>query len=343
MTLSHFLIFVDPKRYFQIEKSDDPFLGQKAKLSGRVVRVDGQEIGTTLQVILWASKSELSSFNRSDFTAVLVTTTDKKGYFYGNYPKGTFKTAYGGVSAGKTAPVPVRLREDGTFPEHVILAFDELDIQEDEEDCSCAPETPRLPDEDDMLNSPGSFSEDIGGGKCVNFTIPNRTLEEYNYFKVVRTTEPEIKGTTIEDDDKEIPSNIWSVLVGLLAKNQGTAASILQPEVHTVNVNTARMMKASTATANAVNGLGNFALQSDLSVKDFKNLAKDPDGFPKNLMVAERAATLKKAKVLLHLFNKNYGGREWLTAKNPVDWDDEPTFYQATTIAHGHLLRFKQV
>ena len=47
-----FLIYVEPKKYFEIEKSDDPFLGQKAKLSGRVVRVDGEEIGTTLQVIL---------------------------------------------------------------------------------------------------------------------------------------------------------------------------------------------------------------------------------------------------------------------------------------------------
>ncbi|NQY79762.1 MAG: hypothetical protein HRT47_05565 [Candidatus Caenarcaniphilales bacterium] len=310
------------------------------------MRVDGEEIGTTLQVILWASKSELKTFNRTDFTAVLVTTTDKKGYFFAEYPKGTFKTAFGGVSAGKTAPVPVKLREDGTFPEHVILAFDELDLEEDDSDCSCAPETPRLPDEDDMLNSPGSFSEDIGGGKCVNFTIPNRTLEEYNYYKVVRTTEPQIKGTTIEDDDKEIPSNIWSVLVGLLGKTQsGTGMSVLMPEMHALNTNSRMMMATgTTATSNLSSNLNNFAAQSDLSVKDFKNLAKDPDGFtPRNLMVAERAATFKKAKTLLHLFNKDYGGRDWLTAKNPVDWDEEPTFYQATTIAHGHLLRFKQV
>ena len=31
-----------------------------------------------------------------------------------------------------------------------------------------------------------------------------------------------------------------------------------------------------------------------------------------------------------------------MTCKNPVDWDEEPAIYQACTIAHGHLLRFKQ-
>ncbi|MGE3510189.1 MAG: hypothetical protein AB7N65_15055, partial [Vicinamibacterales bacterium] len=32
-----------------------------------------------------------------------------------------------------------------------------------------------------------------------------------------------------------------------------------------------------------------------------------------------------------------------LQASNPVDWDATPTFFEAATIAHGHLLHFKQV
>ena len=35
-------------------------------------------------------------------------------------------------------------------------------------------------------------------------------------------------------------------------------------------------------------------------------------------------------------------GRRRLDADNVIDWDDDPTIYQAVTIAHGHLLRFKQ-
>src|SRR5262249_8343398 len=36
-------------------------------------------------------------------------------------------------------------------------------------------------------------------------------------------------------------------------------------------------------------------------------------------------------------------GRMELDSNNPVDWDSTPTFYEASTIAHGHLLHFKQV
>src|SRR5262245_8392430 len=32
-----------------------------------------------------------------------------------------------------------------------------------------------------------------------------------------------------------------------------------------------------------------------------------------------------------------------LQASNPVDWDSTPTFFEAATIAHGHLLHYKQV
>ena len=40
---------------------------------------------------------------------------------------------------------------------------------------------------------------------------------------------------------------------------------------------------------------------------------------------------------------KTVPGRGALTVANSVDWDSSATFYQATTIAHGHLLTFKQV
>lgn len=36
-------------------------------------------------------------------------------------------------------------------------------------------------------------------------------------------------------------------------------------------------------------------------------------------------------------------GRSRLGADNAVDWDSTPTLYEATTVAHGHLLHFKQV
>jgi hypothetical protein len=45
-----------------------------------------------------------------------------------------------------------------------------------------------------------------------------------------------------------------------------------------------------------------------------------------------------------HLANgvRRAPGRAQLDSVNPVDWDSTPTFYEAATIAHGHLLHFKQ-
>ena len=40
---------------------------------------------------------------------------------------------------------------------------------------------------------------------------------------------------------------------------------------------------------------------------------------------------------------KKAPGRAVLDAANPIDWDDTPTFFQAAEVAHGHLLRYKQI
>src|SRR5205823_2129234 len=75
-----------------------------------------------------------------------------------------------------------------------------------------------------------------------------------------------------------------------------------------------------------------------------KSIATNPDGFtPQTLLTAERSSALRQLNVFIDVLRKNYPGRADLNTQNPVDWDETPTFYQATTIAHGHLLHFKQV
>jgi hypothetical protein len=43
------------------------------------------------------------------------------------------------------------------------------------------------------------------------------------------------------------------------------------------------------------------------------------------------------------LITRTRDGRVIMNKTTPVDWDDTPTFYQAASISHGHLLHFKQV
>ena len=60
-------------------------------------------------------------------------------------------------------------------------------------------------------------------------------------------------------------------------------------------------------------------------------------------MTAERLSSHQLLKDLLRAHRGQAAGRAPLDEQNPVDWDDTPTFYQATTIAHGHILQFRQV
>ena len=67
----------------------------------------------------------------------------------------------------------------------------------------------------------------------------------------------------------------------------------------------------------------------------------------KNSADTRAAAAVAKAETIAEAEaakakNKSLG-RTLLDANNPVDWDSTPTFYEAATVAHGHLLHFKQV
>src|SRR5262249_58296013 len=64
-----------------------------------------------------------------------------------------------------------------------------------EDPCDCTPAPPRTPEPDDLGQFPERFSGDVGG-RCVDFTVPNRVIDEVLYFKVVRVTEPEVEGTS---------------------------------------------------------------------------------------------------------------------------------------------------
>jgi hypothetical protein len=56
------------------------------------------------------------------------------------------------------------------------------------EDCACPEAPPRTPDLNELGENPQAFADDIG--RCVDFTIPNRSVEEVVYQAVVRTTQP---------------------------------------------------------------------------------------------------------------------------------------------------------
>jgi hypothetical protein len=285
-----------------------------SRIRGKVIDASGARRIAAEQVILWGSVAEGQAA-----TPVLLAVTDANGNFAGDYPRGRFKAAFGTVSntrnARLEAGVPINLGvPNGRFPEFVYLVVDLSSSYGtgDAEDCACDGEPPRQPDQEDLIKNSSTYSQDIGAS-CVNFTTPNRTLEEFSYSMAVRTTEPSIKGTTLSDHDQRLLYAEAMTAVPsarTLLRDAGLASGSAAPEV-----------------ATRARGIGAPA-------EDTPTLADiSPD------MIANRAA----ATTLVQGAFKTVGGRGELSVRNSVDWDSTPTFYQATSIAHGHILHFKQV
>lgn len=301
----------------------------------------------------------------------------------------------------------ISLLDSGLPPDKIILTVPRADPSD--EDCDCDLVPPRLPDAAELAENSDVFSTDLGAG-CEDFTIPNRTLEEFDFYKIVRTTDPDIKGLTLPDtvtaeiadtqmmkialDNKTLSSHLGANEFSLQTKSVSPSTGIGSPtgvhpsgEVRSTSIpgSSSRTVSGRTPQPNAaavaapkpdlltdvlpeyvdvrpLEATGTVASAQWRDATEEKTaqaamkaaLAKipaaalqaslqDPDGFtPVSLMTLERRASAEALRLYLGARRKTVGGRGELTQDNPVDWDETPEFYQATSIAHGHLLNFKQ-
>lgn len=340
---------VAPQPTPSTQPNDDPAVGRPTRLRGRVIDEAGARIAAGLQVVLWGATT--NDPEPADFRALVVAETDGMGHFTGPYPLGDFTAAHATVAVDDPAPmIPVHLElapdaaEDApvtVFPSSVILVVDLTDTADhDEDDCQCGSDAgvPRAPDATDLARADGTFSSDPGAGRCVDFTKPDRTLEEFTYSYAVRTTEPEIRGLTLDEPARVSVGSIKDALSVLTATRRGTTGDVV--EAGADDVGAVRVVPGAVAARATTADLPD---DLQLDARTLQTLARDPDGF--SLATVVGAARLTAHAELL----RNVGARiaprprrSRLTCDNAVDWDDDPTIYQACTIAHGHLLRFKQ-
>ncbi len=325
---------VDPKAYLEVKPNTDPSFGRPQRLRGQVIDRAGQKKISNRQLVVWAA--EKTNPQGKDFRALLVTQTDVSGHFSSIFPLGKFSAAHGSVSIGdEEMSVPIHLEKDGQFPGSMVLVVDLPEKEAQKEECPWAGlEPPRDPDNADLTRASGVFSDDLGTGSCVDFTKPDRTLEEFTFSHVIRTTEPKIKSVTLEEPAKVDLGSITHLLP------QMSAMTITD---HGASENDAqkKMMSALAPTAEGEKKPSITSAQVDARI--VRTLAQDPDGFSlTNLASALQLSRQKDLERLLGKLIRVAPGREILDGQNPVDWDEDPTVYQACTIAHGHLLRFKQ-
>lgn len=236
----------------------DPVSVGEQKLQGRVFDVRRGRPVIGVQVVLWGVPKD-----NGGKVPLLVSRTGRDGRFSEVYPNLSLKEAEAAV-AGVRDRIPIPLTK-GMLPNPVLIGIDlpdKIDLS-GKDGCGCGGtgEVQRSPDQWDLAESAESFSMDLGTGDCVRLNVPNRSLDEYDYFSVVRTSQPDIHGSS-----GGIP-----------------------------------------------------------------DLAPPPPG---GTVPGQPPAGVSAARML---------SRAELSLGNSVDWDSDPTFFQAVTIAHGHLLHFKQV
>ena len=279
------------------------------KISGRVIDAKGDKKFEEVQVIIYAATKD--DPEEEDFRPIVITTTETEGYFLVDTPLGYFTEAFAKIGIPKkghqeaqSIDVPVRLEkdkvvqvDDGTveivdklfFPATIILVVDTAG-EDGEDDCDC--------------NDCGSL----------DFHSYKRVVDEFSFYTVVRTTEPDIKGYTLEDEGEMSVQDVINTIPSLESESSGNANITLDFRQQKVS------KKILLKHLNDKKGVTLTTLTKALNESNAKKL---------------------RGKILPQQQIKAVG-RHLLDIDTAIDWDEEPTIYQAITLSHGHLLHFKQ-
>lgn len=228
---------VDPRGPVELAATVNP---QPYKLRGRAVRFSDGKPLSGHSLFLYASYGA-SPQSASEPRVLGSVKSDSQGYFALDVPgaeSGIELQAAHILVAGVEQPHPLSLSDGSprrlTSPQIVVVQAEvKSELEESGGDCACQElPTPRLPDAEDLVSSP-AFSDDLGQ-RCVDFTTPNRALEEFSFYQVVRTTEPEFK---------KVPFTHPPLL--RRAHQVATAAVSYEPQEESVGI-FARQLKSAT-------------------------------------------------------------------------------------------------
>ncbi len=331
----------------RVEKSD-LMVGRRVHITGRILNPEGDGAPAGIPVVI-AGQGE----GEAEPRVLLATQTLTDGYL--GFDAVLEPLAMAAVRVGESDPQFIQL-EERMLPSRLIVVLPER-ITEAQIDLTA---TPRTPDQQDFEAAPAIFNEDRGN-RCVNFTTPNRTLEEVQFHAVVRTTQPAIRGFVLDSNRREAAPAIINRLQRLLGeldradqrkeKKEIDDKLSATDEVRSLQL---RRIDAGSVSDNipfdrqAFGYADSMAVLSEIKIVDnqtiarlFSNLDLSQNSDEVGKTVHGKARGVIKSK--LKGAKADVPARFELDAARVIDWDDTPTTYQATEIAHGHILTFKQV
>ena len=193
----------------------------------------------------------------------------------------------------------------------------------------------------DLVPKEGTDKNKDCGCSELNFH-EKKVFEEFSYQTVIRTTEPAIIADVIEEEDEidlgdiygeglsgvRVPRRVFRQFHTIKSRQPMIRASVAAaPDFRSAN---STIMMRVGMTADPSPG-ANSPIISKRPFTEFD--ARLLDGLLVDYRAEEAVQPPNKPRV-----NK---GRAHLTPLNQINWD-KATIYQAASIAHGHLLHFKQ-
>ncbi|MEN8140700.1 MAG: helix-hairpin-helix domain-containing protein [Thermodesulfobacteriota bacterium] len=278
------------------------------KMTGRVIDLKGERKFEDAQVVIYGSRVEEPQ--EDDFVPLLIVNTEKQGYFIAPTPEGTFRQAIAkiglprrGAAEPEIFEIPVRLEED-----EVMAVNDEGDSKI--ESRLFFPANLIL-----VVDSIGADEEQCSDNDCnIDFHRKKMVLDEFSFYSVVRTTEPAIQGYTLEEDGDMTVQDIIDIVP--ISPDASDDDKNIPLNYHNKSINKNILLKH----INDKRGLTFTTLQKAINESNARKLR-------------EAVRPQRQIKAF---------GRHQLDLDHAIDWDEDPTIYQATSLAHGHLLHFKQ-
>lgn len=281
-----------------------------AKTVGRVIDSSGKSSLSGIQVIIYATQDELhneeDNEKQTKYDPILVVLTETDGYFVLDTPQSHYTAAYALIGQISETQIPVRLEEDTIIIRERVLNDNGEEIFQESTVARLF-----LPDKlilvVDSKDEEHSEECDCNECKTLDFHKPHRVLEEFSYYSVVRTSEPQIQGFTLEEDGTMTLSDLKALVPNLNISdselNQTIRKSVLQKYI------------------NSKHGLTSENFRKAIRENQAQNL--------KESITPQNNQTIAL-------------GRYMLDTDHVIDWDETPTIYQATSLAFGHLLQYKQ-
>jgi hypothetical protein len=297
-------------------------------------------------------------------------TTDCVGNFSMPYPFGVFTEAQALVSVTPNSPAAmnvtaVRNGDQTIADDFLYLLINDLECPhvDTKEDCDCQTKkkVSRLPDQADLIGS-DEYSQDIGGS-CVNLSTPNRTLSEFNYQAIVRTSDPDVANYTLKKVDVAQPG-IALVLLSEISRSVSALDSAVRNPIFGkwydsqklrdayAKIDAMRSISANASSADITTALNSvdaiiYLFNVIVPESEIENYAafKAVQDNARELKAHLQAALVPRTETHYELV----GGAEKRERKrvdldNPVAWQDDDqhlSLYQAVTVATGHILHYK--